>query len=127
MLRKKPMSSAASAYRHLSERLEAVEAALEQLNEHNQRLEQQIRRLSRQAEVPVAPRAVSLPQQRRSSASSWLPEIDEVPFEETEPPLRQRQAAPGPGLFFWVLTLLIAALAGIATFYVVRPLGGTSF
>jgi predicted nuclease with TOPRIM domain len=136
MLRKK--SSAVvpiETYRQLAHRLEEAESLIdtltlgnEQLQEQNHILREELRKLTlkfsnrQQMREPVTTLPVT--KLRSSTGRSSRPKVEEnweldETIDEDEP--------RSPGFGFWLFTLLVAAAAGLTTFYLVRPLLGTHF
>jgi hypothetical protein len=136
MLRKK--SSAVvpiETYRQLAHRLEEAESLIdtltlgnEQLQQQNHVLREELRKLTlkfsnrQETREPVATLPVT--KLRGSTGRSSRPKVEENwELDETMDEVEPRS----PGFGFWLLTLILAAAAGLATFYLVRPLLGTHF
>ncbi len=142
MLRKK--SSAVvpvETYRKLAQRLEEAESLIdtltlgnEQLQQQNHVLREELRKLtlkfsnrprvSEETWEPVA--ALPVTKLRSSSGRAPRPKA-EADWEDEEEAGIAEIAPRSPGFGFWLLTLIIAAAAGLATFYLVRPVLGTHF
>jgi hypothetical protein len=137
MLRKK--SSAVvpiETYRQLAHRLDEAESLIdtltlgnEQLQQQNQVLREELRKLTlkfsnrQPVREEMRETAVALPVTKLRNRSP-RPKVEEnweqeEMIDETEP--------RSPGFGFWFFTLILAAGAGLATFYFVRPLLGTHF
>lgn len=141
MLRKK--SSAVvpiETYRKLAHRLEEAESLIdtltlgnEQLQQQNHVLREELRKLalkfsnrqrvSEEAWEPVA----ALPVVKLRSSTGRAPRPKAEAVWEGEAEAIEEIAPHFPGFGFWLLTLMIAVAAGLATFYLVRPILGTHF
>jgi hypothetical protein len=141
MLRKK--SSAVvpiETYRQLAHRLEEAESLIdtltlgnEQLQQQNQVLREELRKLSlkfskrpRVSEETWEPVA-ALPVAKLRSSTGRAPRPKTEADWEDEEEAMEEIAPRSPGFGFWLLTLIIAAAAGLGTFYLVRPVLGTHF
>ncbi len=124
MFRKKSRPAPANGplvYRQLSERLVEVEyqldefaATTERLQQQNQALKIEVGRLSLQLSEAREARPA-----RSNLYSKWSASEAEIDIDEPEV-----RTNSGPGLIFWMLTLLISAAAGFGTFYLMRPFAG---
>ncbi|UFP94056.1 hypothetical protein [Gloeobacter morelensis] len=138
MFRKKSSVVPVAVFRRLCARLDEVEQTLDELLSRNERLERQnqalelqVRRLSlklSEAPLPAAPLVAESASHRAAAArprmfTKWTEPAHEAEGPPTPQFAAEKSASPeGPGWLFWMLTLLVAAAAGVGTFYLVRPL-----
>lgn len=149
MLRRKSSSTGSAtvtpvAYRQLAQRLEETEQLLstlmlshQQLQRQNQELKQELYNFSQSprpapenpSELEGKP-TVSLPMTARAriyTKASARSRGDAPQKGETEQWSGDQPIGYGSDWLYWVLTLLIAATAGIGTFYLVQPLVSSRF
>lgn len=138
MLRKNSRSLSgrvsSAAYQKLANRLEETERLLStlmeanaQLQRQNQHLKQELRNLGHRPEGMEQP-VTSPSKDSFTKVSSRIREQKLDTYQFFAPQNEDSNWRPRRGNWaYWLLTLTLAAAAGIATFYLVRTFGGSRF